>query len=70
MDSQPTLQDIYEEVVKTNKRLSLIESILEEVIVKGLPKEELTEKELDEIKASIEEMKKGDYVSLEALRRA
>jgi len=70
MGSQPSLEAIYEEVAKANKRLSAIERILEEVIIKGLPKEELTEEEVKEIQASIEEMKKGDYVPLEALRRA
>jgi len=69
MGSQPSLEAIYEEVVKVNKRLSVIEGILEEVIIKGLPREELTEKEVKEIQASIEEMRKGDYVSLKALRR-
>lgn len=69
MGSQPSLEAIYEEVVKVNKRLSVIEGILEEVIIKGLPREELTEEEVKEIQASIEEMRKGDYVSLEALRR-
>jgi hypothetical protein len=70
MSSQPSLEAIYEEVVKVNKRLSVIEGILEEVIIKGLPKEELTEEEVKEIRASVEEMRKGEYVSLEDLRRA
>ena len=68
MDSQPTLETIYEEVRKVNERLSLIESILEEVIIRGLPKVKLSEEEIAEIQSSIKEMKEGNYVTLEALK--
>jgi len=70
MDSQPTLETIYEEVRKVNERLSLIESILEEVIIRGLPKVKLSEEEIAEIQSSIKEMKEGNYVTLEALKGA
>ena len=70
MDSQPTLEAIYEEVRKVNERLSLIESVIEEVIIRGLPKVKLSEEEIEEIRSSIKEMKKGDYVTLEALKGA
>jgi hypothetical protein len=36
MGSQVTLEMIYAEVKQVNKRLSLIEDAIEEVIVKGL----------------------------------
>ena len=70
MDSQPTLETIYEEVRKVNERLSLIENILEEVIIRGLPKVKLSEEEIAEIQSSIKEMKEGNYVTLEALKGA
>lgn len=70
MDSQATLDLIYEEVRKVNERLSLIEEVIEEVLIKGFPEVELNEEETKEIEASIKEMREGDYVTLEALKRA
>jgi len=70
MDSQPTLEAIYYEVRRVNERLSLIESIIEEVIIRGLPKVKLSEEEIREIQSSIKEMKEGEYVTLEALKSA
>jgi len=70
MDTQPTLETIYEEVRKVNERLSQIESILEEVIIRGLPEVKLSEEEIAEIQSSIKSMKEGDYVTLEALKDA
>lgn len=70
MDSQPTLETIYEEVRKVNERLSLIENILEEVIIRGLPKVKLSEEEIAEIQSSIKEMREGNFVTLEALKGA
>ena len=70
MDSQPTLEAIYDEVRRVNERLSLIESIIEEVIIRGLPKVKLSEEEIREIQSSLKEMKEGEYVTLEALKSA
>ena len=70
MGSQSILDMIYEEVRKVNERLSLIEEVIEEVLIKGLPEVELSEEEMREIKASIKEMREGEYVTLEALKRA
>ena len=68
--SEPSLEAIYEEVRKVNERLSLIESVIEEVIIRGLPKVRLSEEEIEEIRSSIREMRKGDRVTLEALKGA
>jgi hypothetical protein len=70
VDSQTTLEMIYEEVRKVNERLTIIEEFIEEVLIKGLPEAEISEDEKEEIKASIKEMRKGEYVTLEALERA
>ena len=70
MGSQATLDMIYEEVRKVNERLTLIEEVIEEVLIKGLPEVELSEEEMREIEASIKEMREGKSVTLEALRRA
>jgi len=57
---QVTLQMIYNEVKRVNKRLNLIEGIIEEVITKTLPKAQLSKQKINEIKKSIKEMKKGN----------
>lgn len=67
---QATLDMIYEEVRKVNERLTLIEEVIEEVLIKGLPEVELSDGEIREIQASIKEMREGEYVPLEALKRA
>ena len=70
MGTQVTLEMIYNEVKQVNKRLSLIEDAIEEVIVKGLPEVTISKEEKEEIKRSIEEMKKGNCVTLEELKSA
>ena len=70
VDGQTTLDMIYEEVRKVNERLTIIEEVIEEVLIKGLPGVELSEEEIEEVKASIKEMRKGEFVTLEALERA
>jgi hypothetical protein len=65
-----TLEMIYDEVKRVNERLRLIEDIIEEVITKGLPEVELDKEKIKEIERSIQEMKKGSYVTLEELKSA
>ena len=60
MHEQVTLQMIYNEVKRVNKRLNLIEGIIEEVITKTLPEAQLSKQKINEIKKSIKEMKKGN----------
>jgi len=67
---QVTLQMIYDEVKRVNKRLNLIEGIIEEVITKTLPEAQLSKQKINEIKKSIKEMKRGNYVTLEELKSA
>ena len=70
MGTQVTLEMIYDEVRRVNKRLSLIEDAIEEVIVKGLPEVTVSKEKKEEIRRSIQEMKKGDYVTLEEIKSA
>ena len=70
MVEQATLEAIYDEVKKVNERLEVIESVIEEIIIPGLPKVKLSDEELKEIRSSIEEMRRGEYVSLGDLRDA
>lgn len=62
------LKMIYDEVKRVNERLTLIEDVIEEVLISGLPEVELSKEKIDEIEKSIEEMKKGNYVALEELK--
>jgi len=70
MTGQATLDMIYKEVRDINERLALLEETIEEILIKALPEVALTQEEIKEIKASIEEMKKGDYITIEELKRA
>jgi hypothetical protein len=65
-----TLEMIYDEVKRVNKRLSDIEDAIEKVIVKGLPEVKISKQEKQEINRLISEMKKGDCVTLEELKSA
>ena len=61
---------VYEEVKKLNERMAFLEELIEEIIVRELPKAKLSEEEIEEIKSSVEQVKKGEYVSLEELLNA
>jgi hypothetical protein len=61
---------IYDEVKRVNKRLSEIENAIEEVIIEGLPEVKLDKGEKAEIRRSIQEMKNGDFVTLEDIKSA
>lgn len=65
-----TLEMIYEEVKKVNRRLSLIEGTVEGVILKTLPETKVSRKKAKEIEDSIMEMKQGNCVTLEELKSA
>jgi hypothetical protein len=70
MNTQVTLEMIYDEVKRVNERLRLIEDIIEEIVTKGLPEVALSKEKIKEIDRSIQEMKKGSYVTLEELKSA
>jgi len=68
--SKVTLSMVYKEIKKLNKRIEFIEELVEEIIVNELPKIKLSKEEIEEIKNSLEEMKKGNYVTLKELMNA
>jgi hypothetical protein len=70
MGTKVTLEMIYEEVKKVNERLSLIEETVEEVIIKTLPEVTLSKRKIREIENSVQEMKRGNCVTLEELKSA
>jgi hypothetical protein len=70
MSSEVTLEMIYAEVKKVNERLRLIEDVIEEIVIKGLPEVALSKEKVREIERSIQEMKQGNCVSLEELKNA
>ena len=53
-----------------NRRLTSIEDLIEEIIIRDLPEVKVSKKEESEIKKYIAEMKRGKRVMLEELKRA
>jgi hypothetical protein len=70
MGTPVTLEMIYDEVKRVNERLKLMEDVIEEVLIRGLSEVELSKEEIKEIENSMKEMRKGNYVTLEELKRA
>lgn len=64
-----TLKTVLEEVKRLDIKLSFIEELIEEVIVRELPGHRLTDGEITQIKTDIKEMKKGRAVRLEEVAR-
>ncbi|MHA1713216.1 MAG: hypothetical protein ACTSW4_04120 [Candidatus Ranarchaeia archaeon] len=67
--SQISLNDVYMEVKRVNTRLESIERILEDMIEKMLPEEELTEEEWKEIDETEKEVQKGERLTIEAIKK-
>jgi len=54
------LDVIYEELRRLNRRMDILEELMGEIILRELPKVKLSEKEIGEIKGSVEEIRGGD----------
>jgi len=65
-----TLDVIYEELRRLNRRMDILEELMEEIILRELPRVKLSEREIDEIKKSVEEIRKGECATLEGLLNA
>ena len=65
-----TLDVIYEELRRLNRRMDILEELMEEIILRELPRIKLSEKEIDEIKKSVEEIRRGEFGTLEELLNA
>ena len=70
MGASVTLEMVYNEVKKMNERLKHIEDVIEEVVIKTLPEVSLSKEKIEEIEHSTQDMKKGNYVTLEELKSA
>ena len=70
MGASITLEMVYNEVKKMNERLKHIEDVIEEVVIKTLPEVSLSKEKNEEIRHSTQDMKKGNYVTLEELKSA
>jgi hypothetical protein len=68
--SEITLNMVYEEIRRLNKKMDFIEELVEEMILRELPKVKFNEEEAEEIRSSIEQMKKGEYATLDELMNA
>ena len=69
MAQVPKLDDIYHELRSMNERLDFIGDLVEEVIVRQLPRVKTSKKELDEVKKSVAEMRAGEKVTSRKLKR-
>lgn len=65
-----TLDAIYKELRSMNERLDFVEDLVEEVIIRHLPRVKVSSRELAEIKKTIADMKAGERVTLEELTSA
>ena len=65
-----SLEAIHNELRSLNERLDFIEDLVEQVILRQLPKAKISRRELVEIKKSIAEMRRGDRATLEELTSA
>ena len=67
---QPSsLGAIRKELKSLNERMNFIEDLVEQVILRDLPKAKMSRRKLTEIKKSVAEIRKGDYATLEELSR-
>lgn len=67
--SQVSLEDVYCEVKRVNRRLESIEKALEVLMDMVLPEEEISEEEWREIEEIETEMERGECLPLEDVRR-
>lgn len=67
--SQANLEKVFAEVRKVKVRLESIEKTLESLVDTLLPEEEVSQREWKEIDETEREVKSGEYVSLEEVRR-
>jgi len=65
-----SLEAIHNELRSLNERLDFIEQMVEEVILRQLPKAKVSAREMAQIKKSIDEMRTGQRVTLEDLANA
>ena len=65
-----TLEDIHNELRSLNERLAFVEDLVEEVIVRQLPKAKISRRELAEIKKLVAEVRRGNRATLEELTSA
>jgi len=63
-----TLEMIYEEVRKVREEIGRLEDLIEALLIEGLPEAELSPGELEEVRRALEEMKRGEYMTLEELK--
>jgi uncharacterized coiled-coil DUF342 family protein len=67
--TQTNLDEIASEVKKVNQRLDNIEKTLTTLMTMITPEEELTPEEWRELDTIEEEMKQGQYITLEELEK-
>jgi len=65
-----SLDAIHDELRSLNERLDFIEELVEQVILRQLPKAKVSSREMLAIRKAVAEMRAGERVTLEELERA
>jgi hypothetical protein len=65
-----SLEAIHNELRSLNERLAFIEDLVEEVILRQLPKAKISAREIAEIRKSVTEMRAGERATLEEIASA
>lgn len=65
-----TLEAIHKELRSMNERLDFMEDLVEEVIIRELPRARMSGRALREIKKAIAEIRSGERITLEELTSA
>ena len=68
MSGKVTLEMVYREIRLVRERLDALEDLIEALIIRELPEVELSPEELKDVKRRVEEMKRGEYTTLEELK--
>ena len=65
-----SLEAIHNELKSLNERLDFIEDLVEQVILRQLPKAKISRRELGEIRKSVAQIRAGEHATLEELTSA
>jgi acyl-coenzyme A synthetase/AMP-(fatty) acid ligase len=67
--AKASLELIYKEVKSVSQRLEFLEELVEEIVVSGLPKTRLRKSQRKELRSRLAEMKCGERVTLDEMKR-
>ena len=68
--AKASLELIYKEVKSVSERLDFLEDLVEEIIVSDLPKARLRKSQRTDLSNRLAEMKRGERIKLDDMKRA